>query len=231
MVTLQIRKLVGLLMLAPAVTLFLLYLFRPRPYVLAGVTSWAAGSVMMLVLSFDSGGPNPADSPTPSRPAACRRAWALAALVFGAGIRLCGGVVPRRRGDSARLRWGFPSPCSGRWRRPLPAVRAPWSVPAFVMMSIWQAHGAIAYLRSRGPHRMVGAAADRPRRGRHGDGQHHRARRGDRQRRHRRRVDGVAYFNFVSAALLVLGMHLLIFEDVIKSCAPPPPSSPTAATR
>ena len=28
MVTLQIRKLVGLLMLAPAVTLFLLYLFR-----------------------------------------------------------------------------------------------------------------------------------------------------------------------------------------------------------
>ena len=38
MVTLQIRKLVGLLMLAPAVTLFLLYLFRPRPYVLAGAS-------------------------------------------------------------------------------------------------------------------------------------------------------------------------------------------------
>ena len=37
MVTLQIRKLVGLLMLAPAVTLFLLYLFRPRPYVLARI--------------------------------------------------------------------------------------------------------------------------------------------------------------------------------------------------
>ena len=36
MVTLQIRMLVGLLMLVPAVTLFLLYLFRPRPYVLAG---------------------------------------------------------------------------------------------------------------------------------------------------------------------------------------------------
>lgn len=31
MVTLEIRKLVGMLMLVPAVTLFLLYLFRPRP--------------------------------------------------------------------------------------------------------------------------------------------------------------------------------------------------------
>src|SRR5687768_2711366 len=59
MVTLQIRMLVGLLMLVPAVTLFLLYLFRPRPYVMAGATSWLAGSVMMLVLSFDSGMPNP----------------------------------------------------------------------------------------------------------------------------------------------------------------------------
>jgi hypothetical protein len=31
MVTLEIRKLVGVLMLVPAITLFLLYLFRPRP--------------------------------------------------------------------------------------------------------------------------------------------------------------------------------------------------------
>ena len=47
--TVEIGKLVGLLMLVPAVTLFLLYVFRPRPYVLAGVTAWVAASVMMLV--------------------------------------------------------------------------------------------------------------------------------------------------------------------------------------
>ena len=63
MVTLEIRKLAGVLMLVPAVTLFLLYLFRPRPYVLAGVSAWAAGSVMMLVLSFDSGSAHPANGP------------------------------------------------------------------------------------------------------------------------------------------------------------------------
>src|SRR5687768_1967068 len=89
MVTLQIRKLVGLLMLAPAVTLFLLYLFRPRPYVLAGITSWLAGSVMMLVLSFDSGTPNPTDGPEfVSAGRLAVATWALAALVFGAGLRL-----------------------------------------------------------------------------------------------------------------------------------------------
>ena len=109
MVTLQIRKLVGLLMLVPAVTLFLLYLFRPRPYVLAGVTSWFAGSVMMLVLSFDSGGPNPADGPeSVSVGRLAVATWAIAALVFGAGIRLAGAwfrapaVIPRG------LRWRFP---------------------------------------------------------------------------------------------------------------------------
>ena len=62
MVTLEIRKLVGVLMIVPAVTLFLLYVFRPRPYVLAGVTAWVAASVMVLVLSFDSA-PNAADTP------------------------------------------------------------------------------------------------------------------------------------------------------------------------
>jgi hypothetical protein len=97
MVTLEIRKLVGLLMLVPAVTLFLLYLFRPRPYVLAGVTSWAAGSVMMLVLSFDSGTPHPADSEQQvSVGRAALGVWAVAALY---SARAC---VSRARG-SGRL--------------------------------------------------------------------------------------------------------------------------------
>ena len=54
-VTLHIRRVVGFAMLVPAGTLFLLYLFRPRPYVLAGAFAWAAGSMMLLVLSVDSG--------------------------------------------------------------------------------------------------------------------------------------------------------------------------------
>ncbi len=216
MVTLQIRKLVGLLMLAPAVTLFLLYLFRPRPYVLAGMTSWVAGSVMMLVLSFDSGTPNPADGPeyvSVGRLAVAT--WALAALVFGAGLRLAAAwfrdpaVIPRS------LRWGVViatlwTLAAAMFLRPAAVV-----VPAFVMMSVWQAQGAISYLSLATSQRMIGPLLT-------GLG-----------------VTGmvvvntialgvagatggiggastqVAYFNFVSASLLVLGMHLLIFEDVI----------------
>src|SRR6185295_14208309 len=48
-VTWHIRKVVGYVMIVPAGTLFLLYLFRRRPYVLAGACVWAAGSVMLLV--------------------------------------------------------------------------------------------------------------------------------------------------------------------------------------
>src|SRR5690348_10090083 len=54
MVTLQLRRLVGYVMLVPAGTLFLLYMFRPRAYVIAGAVAWAAGSAMLLVLAFDS---------------------------------------------------------------------------------------------------------------------------------------------------------------------------------
>lgn len=217
MVTLQIRKLVGLLMLAPAVTLFLLYLFRPRPYVLAGMTSWFAGSLMMLVLSFDSGSPNPSDGPEyVSSGRLAVGTWAIATLVFGAGIQLAGAwfrapaVIPRS------LFWGFPiavlwTVVAATFLRPLAVV-----LPAFVMMSVWQARGAISYLSLASAQRMVGplltglgvtgivvvntialgvAAATGG-------------------------IGGpstqVAYFNFISAALLVLGMHLLIFEDVIQ---------------
>lgn len=216
-VTLQIRKLVGLLMLAPAVTLFLLYLFRPRPYVLAGMTSWFAGSVMMLVLSFDSGGPNPADGPeSVSAGRLAVATWAVAALAFGAGIRLGGAwfrapaVIPRG------VRWGFP--LATLWTLAAATFLGPRAVvvPAFAMMSLWQAHGAISYLSVARTQRMVGplltglgvagmvtvntialgvAAAT----GGIGDAS-----------------TRIAYFNFASAALLVLGMHLLIFEDVIE---------------
>jgi diguanylate cyclase (GGDEF)-like protein len=216
-VTLEIRKLVGLLMLVPAVTLFLLYVFRPRPYVLAGVTAWAAASVMMLVFSFDSGTQNLAD--TPERLSVGRLAvavWALAAIVFGGGIRLASlwfrapATMPRS------FIWTFPiafawTAGAATFLRPVAVV-----LPAFVMMSIWQALAGMTYFRAARAQRLVGplitglgvsgmvavnttalavavisggigAASTR-----------------------------VAYFNFIAAALLILGMHLLIFEDVIQ---------------
>jgi diguanylate cyclase (GGDEF)-like protein len=216
MVTLEIRKIVGMLMLVPAVTLFLLYLFRPRPYVLAGATAWAAGSVMMLILSFDSGGANPADGD--DQVSVGRLAvgiWALAALVFGAGIR-CSGMWFRAPAKISRgIFWAFSLTAiwtivAAIYLRPVAVV-----VPAFVMMTIWMARGVANYFMLARRLRLVGAMLT-------GSG-----------------VAGmvlvnvvalfvaiasggigaastrVAYFNFVSAALLVLGMHLLVFEDVI----------------
>jgi diguanylate cyclase (GGDEF)-like protein len=214
MVTLEIRKLVGMLMLVPAVTLFLLYIFRPRPYVLAGVSSWAAGSVMMLVLSFDTGG-----DADPTQVSAARWAvatWAVGALVFGAGLR-CASLWFRAPAVLGRaFFWTFA--VGTAWTMFAGAYLRPGAVvgPAFILMCLWQVRAATAYLGLARRERMVGplltgagtigmvtvntialivaiasggigAASTR-----------------------------VAYFNFISAALLVLGMHLLIFEDVIQ---------------
>ena len=215
-VTVEVRKVVGLLMLVPAVTLFLLYVFRPRPYVLAGVTAWVAGSVMMLVFSFDSGAQS---VDLPNRVSVGRTAvavWAFAAVIFGAGIRLASlwfrapATLPRS------FVWAFP--VAFAWTIAAATLMRPVAVvlPAFVMMSAWQGLAAITYFRVARTQRLVGplitglgvsgmvavnvtalivaamtggigAAATR-----------------------------VAYFNFISAALLILGMHLLIFEDVIQ---------------
>ena len=216
-VTLEVRKVVGILMLVPAVTLFLLYVFRPRPYVLAGVTAWVAASVMMLVLSVDSGAQNPAD--TADHLSVGRLAvavWAVAAVVFGGGIRLASlwfrapAIIPRT------FFWTFPLVFA--WTIAAASVMRPVAVvlPAFVMMSVWQTLGAVTYFKAARKQRLVGplitgfavagmvavnttaltvavlaggigAASTR-----------------------------VAYANFVFAALLVLGMHLLTFEDVIQ---------------
>jgi diguanylate cyclase (GGDEF)-like protein len=217
MVTVEIRKLVGLLMLVPAITLFLLYVFRPRPYVLAGVTAWAAASVMMLVLSFDSGTQRIGDGPDAlSIGPAAVVIWSLAALVFGAGIRLAS-LWFRAPADIPRsFIWTFPLALA--WTLGAASFMGPVGValPAFVMMSAWQALGAVTYFRAARAQRLVGPLLT-------GLG-----------------VSGmvavnaialavilvngglgaapsrVAYFNFISAALLVLGMHLLIFEDVIQ---------------
>ena len=46
-VTVEIRRAAGFGLLIPAGTLFLLYLFRPRPYVLSAVVCWLASSAML----------------------------------------------------------------------------------------------------------------------------------------------------------------------------------------
>jgi diguanylate cyclase (GGDEF)-like protein len=217
MVTLEIRKVVGLLMLVPAVTLFLLYVFRPRPYVLAGVGSWAAGALMLLVLSFDSGPPHPADAP--DRLSVGRMAvgtWAIAALTFGAGVRLASAWFRAPATIPRGLGWSFPlvvawTILAAAFLRPAAVV-----VPAFLMMSAWQARAAVSYITAARRHRMVGplltgagiativlvnttALGVAIATGGIGDAS-----------------TRVALFNFVSAALLALGMHLVVFEDVIQ---------------
>ena len=216
MVTLEIRKLVGMLMVVPAITLFLLYIFRPRSYVLAGAASWIAGAVMLLILSVDSA-PNPADDP--GRISAGRQAvaiWAVAAICFGAGVRLAGrwfhsssSSITRRVFWTASLAIAY-TLVAAVYLRPAAVI-----LPAFIVMSAFHVRGAIDYLTIARRERMVGplltglgaagiaavnvtallvaalsggigAASTR-----------------------------VAYFNFISASLLIVGMHLLVFEDVI----------------
>ena len=216
-VTIEIRKVVGILMMAPAVTLFLLYLFRPRPYVLASFGAWVAASIMMLILSFDSGAPNPAD--TPERLSVGRLAvgiWAIGAVCFGTAIRLASSWFRAPAIISRRLLWTFVltfgyTIAAASFLRPGAVI-----LPAFIVMSSLHVRGAIDYIRIARSQRLVGpmltglgcagivavnltalsvaiftggiGAASR----------------------------NVAYFNFVFALLLMLGMHLLIFEDVIQ---------------
>ena len=214
-VTLQIRRVVGYLMLVPAVTLFLLYLFRPRPYVLVWIAGWVAAGVMLLVLSFDSGaraGDTPARLVT-GRPAMA--AWALAAVTFGAS-----------------LRWGalwFRNPAVvGRGAVPIAAALVAWIaisaaflrpgaviLSGFLVMTLLQILAAVEYFNAARRYRFIGgvlagagvagivivnnaatgvAIANRGL----GDAS-----------------TTVSYFNGFSAAFLMLGMHLLIFEDLI----------------
>ena len=105
MVTLHVRKFVGYVMLVPAGALFLLYIFRPRPHVIAGAFAWAAGSLMLLALSFDSGGGGGA----PNTITAGRLgigAWSVCALVFGPRC-----VLPAAGSAAPVIR----ARCSGRW--------------------------------------------------------------------------------------------------------------------
>jgi hypothetical protein len=90
LVTVEIRKVVGMVLFIPAFTLLLLYLFRPRPYVFAGVATWVAAATMLLALSVDSG--TRLDD-TPGQIVAGKLGivtWAVCAMLFGASVRFSG---------------------------------------------------------------------------------------------------------------------------------------------
>lgn len=216
LVTLEIRKLVGVLMTVPAITMFLLYLFRPRPYVLAGVATWAAGSLMLLVLSFDSGAPNAVDGPQViSVGRVALGAWAVSALVFGAAAR-CSSVWFRAPHTISRaFGWAFSAAViytivAATWLTPGAVV-----APPFVLMSAWQLRGAAAYIQIARRLRMVGPLLS-------GAGlagvvavniaELIAARAAGHIGTESTRV---AYLNFATVSVMALGMHLLIFEDVI----------------
>jgi diguanylate cyclase (GGDEF)-like protein len=215
-VTIEIRQVIGLLMFVPAVTLFLLYVFRPRPYLLAGVMAWVAGAAMMLTLSFDFGAVNPADAPY--RLSVGRLAvgiWAIGALLFGAGIRLTAAWFRAPVSVSRRAAWIFAMAAvyivlAATFLRPIAVI-----VPAFVLMSLWHVRAAIDYVSIARSKRFVGplltglgasgvvavnltAIAIAVLAGGIGAAS-----------------TGVAYVNLLSALLLMIGMHLLVFEDVI----------------
>jgi len=214
-VALQIRKVVGFVMLVPAGTLFLLYLFRPRPYVLAGALAWAAGSAMLLALAYDSGGPHSSDTIAVGRLGV--GAWAIASLVFGAGLRFASVWFRGAPVISRGMFWTFS--IAFTWIVAAAAfARRPGAVilPAFVLMGAWHARSAIAYFQVARRYRFVGALLA-------GAGvaavllvNLSAASVALLDRGVSQASTNVAYLNFLSAALLVLGMHLLIFEDLIE---------------
>lgn len=217
MVTVEIRKMVGLLMIVPAITLFLLYVFRPRPYVLAGVAAWSGATLMMLVLSFDSGAQTIGD--TPDRLTIGRAAvatWAIAAVVFGAGLRLASVWFRGPANIPRAFFWSFPlvlawTVGAAMFLRPIVVA-----LPAFVSMTVWQARSAFTYFQVARAQRLVGPLIT-------GLGVSGMvavnvtalsvlATTGGL----RTAPSAIAYVNLLSAALLIVGMHLLIFEDVIQ---------------
>lgn len=215
-VTLQIRKVIGYVLVIPAGTLFLLYLFRPRPYVLAGVVTWLSGSAMLLILSYDIGS-GATDSPThlvSGRLAVA--AWAAAALTFGASLRFAGVWFRAPAGIPSSVAWTAVSAViwilvAVAFLRPAALV-----VPVFVLMCLWQAKGAIAYFKAARGHRFVGAQLAGLGAGSLIAVNTAAALVAAAIGAVTQVSSNVLYLNFFSTAVLILGMHLLVFEDVIE---------------
>jgi len=216
-VGLQIRRVAGFATLVAAGTLFMLYLFRPRPYVLAGAFAWAASSMMLFVLSVDSGGTHAADPNTITTGRLGIGAWSYAALFFGAALRLASGWFRAPSAIPISMFWAIFAGAAwvifGAAFLPRPGAIL---LPALLLMTSWHLASAYGYLKIVRQYRFVGAAlagigvlsiavlnisatavaiANRE----IGPGS-----------------TSVAYLNLLASSLVILGMHLLIFEDVIE---------------
>ena len=158
-VALQIRRVVGFGMLVAAGTLFMLYLFRPRPYVLAGAFAWAASSMMLLVLSVDSGGAHAADPNTITTGRLGIGAWSYAALFFGAALRLASGWFRAPSAIPLSMFWAIFAGAAwvifGAAFFPRPGAIL---LPALLLMTSWHLISAYGYLKIVRQHRFVGAA-------------------------------------------------------------------------
>jgi diguanylate cyclase (GGDEF)-like protein len=217
MVTVHLRKVVGYAMLVPAGTLFLLYLFRPRPYVIAGAFAWAAGSLMLLALSFDTGA---AGSGSPHTITAGRLgigAWAVCSLIFGASLRFASGWFRAPSLISRSMFWTLTGAIAWMiFGATLMRRAGGVLIPAFLLMTAWHILSGYRYLKIAQQYRFVGAtlagvgvigvaivnisaAAVASMSGGIGEAS-----------------TRVAYFNFLSSSVLALGMHVLIFEDLIE---------------
>ena len=190
MITLHIRRVVGFVMLVPAGTLFMLYLFRPRPYVLAGAFAWAAGSMMLLVLSFDSGAAGSGRSRhhhdrTPRhRRVVVRRAD----LRRGAAARQR--MVPRAVAIPRSMFWAIVAGAAwvifGAALLPRPGAIL---VPAFLLMTALAPDQRLRISQDRRGSIASSAPPGRHRRVRRRAGQHRRGGRGHRQPRPRAGLD------------------------------------------
>lgn len=214
-ITIEIRKVIGTLMLVPAATLFLLYLFRPRPYVMAGVAAWLAGGSMLLVLSVNSGTPAGDAATQLSAGRLAIAGWALTAMAFGLALRCASTWFRAPARVPSVVTWVLAIAVG--WTFVASALLQPNAVigPAFLVMSGLQVRTAMTYLDIARRERMVGAllagagiggivlvnlAAISVAAASGGIGE---------------ASLRVELLNIVSAASLILGMHLLIFEDVI----------------
>ena len=216
-VTLQIRRAAGYVLLIPAGTLFLLYLFRPRPYVLAAVVSWLASSMMLLALSFDSGAPSDLDSPSHLSTGRLAMAlWAASATVFGAALRFAAVWFRAPARVPGYLTWTIAA--VGVVVAIAIAASRPGGVlvPTFILMNLMQAKAGLTYFQIARRERFVGAylasagvlalllvngATALVAAWSQGFSE---------------AALTIVYFNFGSVAVIALGMHLVIFEDVIE---------------
>ena len=160
--TINVRRAVGALMLAPAVTLLILYLFHRQPYILAWVASWVALGAMFSLLSFevqDLGMALPRDrlfQLTAGRLVA--GGWAFFGIIYAAflrwgGVWFRGTALVKRRAlvqGGIIVAWFVVAAVTA-----LPPAAI--TVPTFLILSGLLGAGSWAYLRRFRTHRFAGA--------------------------------------------------------------------------